>query len=100
NAATYLALKSGVFDDAEAHSEAEARSSIAEREHLPVEQMVGFVDETLAVRELQVVKEHLARCEGCETAVDDLRIFKEQITPELERAGRHAPMGAETESRW
>src|SRR5262245_44339361 len=62
--------------------------------------MVGFVDETIAGGELQVVEEHLARCEGCETAVDDLRVFKEQITPELERATRPAPMGAAPESRW
>ena len=94
NEATYLALKSGVFD------EAEARSSVAEHEHLPFEQMVGFVDETIGGGELQVVKEHLARCEGCETAVDDLRVFKEQIGPELERAGRPTPTVAATESRW
>jgi hypothetical protein len=112
NEATYLELKSGVFDEAEARSEAEARfeaearseaearASIAELEHLTFEQMVGFVDETIAGGELQVVKEHLALCEACETAVDDLRDFKEQITPELERAGRPTPTGAATESRW
>src|SRR5262245_25674153 len=62
--------------------------------------MVGFVDETIAGGELQVIKDHLARCEECETAVDDLRAFEEQIAPELERAGRPSPMGAATESRW
>src|SRR5262245_20288356 len=62
--------------------------------------MVGFVDETIAGGELQVVKDHLSRCEECETAVDDLRAFKEQIAPELERAGRPSQMGAATESRW
>jgi hypothetical protein len=94
NEATYLELKSGVFD------EAEARSSDAERAHLTFEQMACFVDETIADGKLRVVKEHLAWCEECETAVDDLRAFKEQIAPELERAGRPSPMGAATESRW
>jgi anti-sigma factor RsiW len=94
NEATYLALKSGVFD------EAETRSSVAERAHLTFEQVAGFVDKTIADGKLQVVKEHLAWCEECETAVDDLRAFKEQITPELEREGRLSPTDAATESRW
>jgi predicted anti-sigma-YlaC factor YlaD len=94
NEATYLALKSGVFD------EAETRSSVAEHVHLTFEQMAGFVDETVANGNLQVVKEHLAWCEECETAADDLRAFKEQVTPELEREGRLSPMGAATENRW
>src|SRR5262249_2705371 len=94
NEATYLTLKSGVFD------EAEARSSVAEGMHLTFERMAGFVDETIANGELQVVKEHLAWCEECETAVDDLRAFKEQVALELEREGRLSPMGAATESRW
>jgi predicted anti-sigma-YlaC factor YlaD len=90
----YLALKSGVFN------EAETRSSVAGHVHLTFEQMAGFVDETIANGKLQVVKEHLAWCEKCETAIDDLRAFKEQIAPELEREGRLSPMGAATESRW
>jgi hypothetical protein len=94
NEATYLALKSGVFD------EAETRSSVAEHVHLTFEQIAGFVDETVANGKLQVVKEHLAWCEECETAADDLRAFKEQVTPELEREGRLSPMGAATENRW
>ncbi len=79
NEATYLELKSGVFD------EAEARSSVSEGAHLTFEQLAGFVDETIANGRLQAVKEHLAWCEECETAVDDLRAFKEQVAPELER---------------
>jgi anti-sigma factor RsiW len=94
NEETYLALKSEVFD------EAETRSSAAGHAHLTFSQMADFVDETIAIGKLQVVKEHLAWCEECETAVDDLRAFKEQIAPELEREGRLSPVGAATESRW
>ena len=92
--AAYLALKTGVFD------EAEARSSSTERAHLTFEQMASFADAAVAAEELQVVKDHLAWCEECETAVDDLRAFKEQVALELEREGRLSPMGAATESRW
>ena len=94
NEASYLSLKSEVFD------EAEARSTVAEEAHLTFEQLAGFVDETIANEKLEVVKKHLAWCGECETAVDDLRAFKEQVAPELERAGRPSPTGAQTESRW
>jgi predicted anti-sigma-YlaC factor YlaD len=92
--ATYLALKSGVFD------ETDARSSSVERAHLTFEQMAGFIDEAVAAEDLQVVKDHLAWCEECETAVDDLRAFKDQVAPELERENRPPPMGAAAEGRW
>jgi hypothetical protein len=92
--ATYLALKSGVFD------EARPRPSSTERAHLSFEHMAGFVDETLAGEELQVVIDHLAWCEECETAVVDLRAFKDQVAPELERENRLSPMGVATEGRW
>jgi anti-sigma factor RsiW len=92
--ATYLALKSGVFD------ETGPRPSSAERAHLSFEQMADFVDKALAAEELQVVKDHLAWCEECETTVDDLRAFKDQVAPELERENRLSPMGVAAESRW
>jgi hypothetical protein len=92
--ATYLALKSGVFD------EAGPRHSSAGRAHLSFEQMAGFVDEVAASEELQAIKDHLAWCEECEMAVDDLRAFKDQVAPELERANRLPPMGVAAESRW
>ena len=92
--ATYLALRSGVFDDTE------PRSSATERAHLSFEQMAGFVDEALAGEELQGVKDHLAWCEECETSVDDIRAFKDQVAPELERGNRLSKTGAATEGRW
>ncbi len=92
--ATFLSLKSGVFD------EAEEGSLVAEGIHLTFEQMADYVDETIASRERQVVEEHLVWCELCETAVDDLRAFKEQVTPELEQEGSLILIGTATESRW
>jgi len=77
--AAYLALRSGLFD------ETDLLSSPTERAHLTFEQIVGSVDATLAGEELQVVEDHLACCQQCALAVDDLRAFKDQIEPELDR---------------
>jgi len=92
--ATYFALRSGVFEDTEPLSSAKARA------HLTFKQMAGFVDEAVAAEELLVAKDHLAWCKECETAVDDLRAFKDQVTPEFERENRLSPMGVATEGRW
>jgi hypothetical protein len=91
---TYLALKSGAFD------ETEARRSPEERARLSFEQTAGLVDEAITGEELQVVKDHLAWCEECEAAVDDLRAFKDRVAPELRRENRLSSMSAAAESRW
>jgi hypothetical protein len=75
----YLALRSELFD------QTELSSSLTGRAHLTFEQIVGSVDATLAGEELQIVKDHLACCQQCALAVDDLRAFKDQIEPELDR---------------
>ena len=90
--ATFLSLKSGIFD------KVEGGTLVAEDIHLTFEQMAGFVDETIV--DLQVVEEHLAWCEACETAVEDLRAFKEQIAPELEQESSLPPIRGTTESPW
>jgi hypothetical protein len=77
--AAYLALRSELFD------QTELSSSPIERTHLTFEQIVGSVDATLAGEELQIVKDHLACCQQCALAVDDLHAFKDQIEPELDR---------------
>jgi len=94
NEATYFALKSGALD------EEEARSLSADYAHLTFEQMAGFVDEAVAGEELQVLKDHLAWCEECGTAVDDLRAFKAQVMPEPEPDNRLSPIGVATDGRW
>ncbi|MBO0800634.1 MAG: hypothetical protein J2P31_17585 [Blastocatellia bacterium] len=71
--AAYLALRSGLF------------SSHSWRAHLTFEQAAGLVDSTLAGDEFQVASDHLAICQECLLAVDDLRAFKVRIEPELDR---------------
>jgi hypothetical protein len=92
--AAYLALKSGVLDEAAAHS------SPSERAHLTFEQVASFVDGTIWREELQVVRDHLTWCEECETAVDDLRAFRGHVAAELASKDRQSRTGVATESRW
>jgi hypothetical protein len=94
NQASYLALKSGVLD------ETEASSAVTESMHLTFEQMADFVDVSIASGKLQAFKEHLAWCEECGAAVDDLRAFKEQVAPGIERESRLSPIDAAADYRW
>jgi hypothetical protein len=91
--ATYHALKSGVFD------ETGQRLLSEERSHLSFEQISGFADNAIAGEDLLAVKDHLAWCNECQTAAGDLRAFKDQVAPELERENRTAPSAAATEGR-
>jgi hypothetical protein len=74
---------------------AEMVSLPGERGHLTFEETAGYVDETIAGEELQIVKDHLTDCEQCEMAVSDLRAFREQIIPGLNREYRPSPVVAE-----
>jgi hypothetical protein len=94
NETVYLALKSGVFDGAE------ARSSITWRAHLTFEQMAGLIEGRASAEDLQSANDHLAWCQECDTAVDDLRDFKEQIAAELEQENQRPSAGVAAESRW
>ena len=53
--------------------------------HLPSEQMAEYVDKNLSGDELQFVTDHLSSCEQCAFAVDDLRAFRNEIAPSLDR---------------
>lgn len=53
--------------------------------HLTSEQTAEYVDKNLSGEELQVVTDHLSSCEECAFAVDDLRGFRSQIAPSLDR---------------
>jgi anti-sigma factor RsiW len=53
--------------------------------HPTVEKMAGFVDGTLAGEEMQVVTDHLTRCERCALAVEDLLAFRNQAAPAFDR---------------
>ncbi|HEY4423726.1 MAG TPA: hypothetical protein VGN10_05935 [Pyrinomonadaceae bacterium] len=53
--------------------------------HLTSEQTAEYVDKNLAGDELQFVTDHLSGCEQCAFAVDDLRAFRNEIAPSLDR---------------
>jgi hypothetical protein len=94
----FYALKSEVFGGS-----AEALTSSAEQAHLNFERTAAYVDEALAGEELQVVKDHLTGCEQCAMAADDLRAFRGQVTPGLNREyppHLAPPAPAENENRW
>ncbi len=71
----------------------------AGRMHLTFEQTAEYVDGRLSGDELQVVKDHLTGCEPCALAVDDLRAFRNQVAPELDREYSPATAPATNESR-
>jgi hypothetical protein len=93
--AAFLALKSGVFGEA-----AEARSAPEGRTHLTLEQTADYVDGTLAGEQLRAVKDHLTSCKWCDMAVNDLRSFRDQVTPEFDREYRLTDVRIAPENRW
>jgi hypothetical protein len=64
---------------------AEIFSDDAALVHLTEDQTADYVDKALAQEQLQVVQDHLVRCEACTIAVDDLRSFRNEIAPSLDR---------------
>jgi hypothetical protein len=53
--------------------------------HLTVEQTSDYVDKHLSGEALQFVNDHVAACEHCALAVADLRAFRNEIAPSLDR---------------
>jgi predicted anti-sigma-YlaC factor YlaD len=53
--------------------------------HLTAEQTADYVDRHLAGEALQMVDDHLTRCEQCALAVADLREFRNEVAPSLDR---------------
>ena len=53
--------------------------------HLTSDQTAEYVDNNLSGEALQFVTDHLSSCEQCTVAVEDLRAFKNQIVPSLDR---------------
>jgi hypothetical protein len=79
---------------------AETFSSFPEQAHLTFERTAAYVDEVLAGEELQVVKDHLTGCEQCAMAADDLRAFRNQVMPGLDREYQPPPAPAVHKNRW
>jgi len=88
----FFSLKSEVF------GETVMPSALAGRAHLSVEQTAQYVDDSLAVEELQIVKDHLSGCEHCVAAVNDLRAFRAKVAPDLGR--EYQPARVASETRW
>ncbi len=53
--------------------------------HLTAEQAADYVDKHLSGEALQMVNDHLTGCEQCALAVADLREFRNEIAPSLDR---------------
>ena len=60
-----------------------------ESAHLTAAHTADYVDQRLAGEALQVVDDHLSGCEQCLLAVTDLRAFRDEVTPSLDR--RYGP---------
>ena len=68
--------------------------------HLTSEQTAEYVDKNLSGEVLQVVTDHLGNCEQCALAVEDLRAFRNEIAPSLDREYRPVEVAAATKSSW
>lgn len=68
--------------------------------HLTPEQAADYVDKNLPAESLQMVSDHLSNCEQCVIAVDDLRAFKNEMAPSLDREYRPAVVPVQTRSGW
>ena len=64
--------------------------------HLTPEQTADYVDKNLSGESLQAVADHLSGCEQCAFAVEDLRAFRNEIAPSLEREYRPEAVPAST----
>jgi anti-sigma factor RsiW len=60
--------------------------------HLTAAQTADYVDQNLAGEALQMVDDHLSGCEQCAMAVAELRAFRNEIAPSLDRRYGPAPV--------
>jgi hypothetical protein len=93
--AAFFAVRAEVFGD-----DAEILSADLESAHLTAEQMAEYVDGQRSGDTLQMIEDHLHSCEHCVIAVDDLRTFRNQIAPSLDREYHPASVPAPTEGWW
>ncbi len=69
--------------------------------HLTMDQTAAYVDRHLSGEELRIADDHLTHCVECVLAVDDLRAFRNEIAPSLDRDYNPAtvPSPAQSPSR-
>lgn len=88
--ASFFELRSQVFE--------ETTDAV---QHLTMDQTAAYVERSLSGDELLMVDDHLAHCEQCVLAVADLREFRNEIAPSLDREFQPAtvPAPVQTSSR-
>jgi anti-sigma factor RsiW len=64
---------------------AELAAEVAVGQHLTFEQSAAYVDGLLGGDERRMIEDHLASCALCAPLTDDLRAFRNEIAPELDR---------------
>jgi len=64
--------------------------------HLTFDQSAAYVDGLLTGKERRMIEDHLTSCARCAPLTDDLRAFRNEIAPELDREyhPQEAPPGA------
>lgn len=68
--------------------------------HLTPALTADYVDRNLSGESLQVATDHLRSCEHCALAVEDLRAFRNEIAPSLDREYRPATVPGAGASSW
>jgi hypothetical protein len=68
--------------------------------HLTAEQTAEYVDKNLSGESLQIATDHLTGCEPCALAVADLRAFRNEIAPSLDREFTPTPVPVTTRDSW
>ena len=68
--------------------------------HLTENQTADYVDKNLSGDALQVVTDHLGSCEQCARTVKDLRAFRNEIAPSLDREYRPVEVAPTPRSSW
>jgi anti-sigma factor RsiW len=67
--------------------------------HLTMQQTAAYVDRDLSGEALQMVDDHLSHCHECLLAVTDLRAFRNEIAPSLDREYGPATVSINEERR-
>ena len=81
------------------HEDALSENDNAAPVHLTAEQSGDYVDKNLSGEALQFANDHLNSCGECALAVADLRAFRNEVAPSLDREYRPKPAPATVPAR-
>jgi hypothetical protein len=68
--------------------------------HLSPKQAGSYIDQELTNDELQSANDHLVSCELCNLTIKDLRAFRNEIAPSIDREYKPVPSAASRTSWW